>query len=215
MKIFFFLKLYTLPCIFVMFMGVAYEMGMLYIYEPVTYQKLVEFSGLAKWDFLQHSIVREEEEKVLQNLDSPHKENISSPVQYEVLVRVLNVRVHPRVDSKIASHLYRGQRILITHVEKSWGSLVDEKQNLLGYVFLNPVNAVKVEDENLNLQSYSVSIRALNVRANPDIKSKTIEKVYFGQIVWLEDLGNGWGKVNMHNTQGYVYMKWLKKQDRQ
>ena len=130
-----------------------------------------------------------------------------------MLTNVLNVRLEPRVDSKIVRRLYKGERILITHIEKSWGSLVDEDLEVLGYVFLNPTNAVRIDPKS-PMQTYYVNINTLNLRKKPSINDDVIKKIYFGQAVCLlEDLGNGWGKVEVDGLQGYVSMQWLKKME--
>ena len=199
MRIFYFLQLYTLPWLCVLLLGIGYGVGMLYFYEPSKYQEIFKIASLSTSN--------------TEKIDHQEKQDEVEKSHYQVLTDVLNVRLEPRVDSKIVRRLYKGERILITHIEKSWGSLVDEDLEVLGYVFLNPTNAVRIDPKS-PMQTYYVNINTLNLRKKPSINDDVIKKIYFGQAVsLLEDLGNGWGKVEVDGLQGYVSMQWLKKME--
>lgn len=198
MRIFYLLQLYTLPWLCVLLLGIGYGVGMLYFYEPSKYQEIFKIASLSS---------------NTEKIDHQEKQDEVEKSHYQVLTNVLNVRLEPRVDSKIIRRLYKGERILITHIEKSWGSLVDEDLEVLGYVFLNPTNAVRIDPKS-PMQTYYVNINTLNLRKKPSINDGVIKKIYFGQAVFLlEDLGNGWGKVEVDGLQGYVSMQWLKKME--
>ncbi len=199
MRIFYLLQLYTLPWLCVLLLGIGYGVGMLYFYGPSKYQEIFKIASLSASN--------------TEKIDHQEKQDEVEKSYYQVLTNVLNVRLEPRVDSKIIRRLYKGERILITHIEKSWGSLVDEDLEVLGYVFLNPINAVRIDPKS-PMQTYYVNINTLNLRKKPSINDDVIKKIYFGQAVsLLEDLGNGWGKVEVDGLQGYVSMQWLKKME--
>lgn len=53
---------------------------------------------------------------------------------------------------------------------------------------------------------------SLNIREKPTTDSKILFRVGKGQAVWvMEDMGNGWARVDDDGMQGYASLKYLKK----
>ncbi len=199
-----FFRLYALPWLCILLLGISYGVGMLYFYDSSKYQKIFKTISLGFGIF---------DEKKAEYKEIEQDKVESTPSRYLVLANILNVRSEPNVDSKIIKRLYKGESILINQIEKSWGSLVDKDLNTLGYVFLNPTNAIRMDFKS-SAQTYFVNINTLNIRKNPSINSSVIKKIYFGQVVWLlEDLGNGWGRIELDGLHGYVSLQWLKKME--
>lgn len=62
----------------------------------------------------------------------------------------------------------------------------------------------------LNAQSKTVNVKTVNVRSEPNTSSEIVLKLNLGDEVVVINSSNGWDCIEVNNTKGYVFNKYLK-----
>ncbi len=176
--------LYTAPVLFLFFCAVGYVVLTTFFSDK---EKFETFFFGSKPTIKEH-----------QSLAQP-KETKALP--YRVRADIVNVRSKPSMESAIIERIYKDQEILVSQIENSWGK-VDG-----GFVFLDPKNLYKIIQE--PQVAYRVKVDRANVRTKPSEKSKILQQLPKDSVVLLQDLGNGWGKMQ----EGFLFLELVEKID--
>ncbi|WP_104697867.1 MULTISPECIES: SH3 domain-containing protein [unclassified Helicobacter] len=196
-SIFKFFFLHTIPFLFVCLCMGFYVNIMLFAYDKPRWE---HFVSSARHFFGYQEMQAQIQEDIIQI-----QEEIIEPKLYRAKASILNVRQLPSIDSPIIDRIYKGQEVLIFENKNSWGKLQR------GYVFLDPKNIQKVSNkQDLEQEStYKVKVAVGNVREKPLANAKIIAKVYRDEILKIQEIGNGWGKIE----QGYIALKLVERID--
>lgn len=87
------------------------------------------------------------------------------------------------------------------------GKTKTNKKQIKQSIKIEEVKPVKV------INFYKVTASALNVRMGPGVNNKKIGKLFRESIVEVLETKYGWAKIKLNELEGWVSMKYLKKED--
>lgn len=130
---------------------------------------------------------------------------------YKVKVDILNVRKEPNTKSQILKKYSKNDNIIIidnniiNNEEQIWGELKSGGFASMPLLERNNDEAVIIApDEGLKI--FIVKAHILNIRENPNIKSKIIEQFEKDDKILIKNISKGWGEVI---GGGFAFMEFL------
>ncbi len=59
--------------------------------------------------------------------------------------------------------------------------------------------------------NYKVSVEMLNFRESPDAESEILYTMHEGDVIYVSEISNGWGKTKINGVEGWLNLKYTKK----
>ncbi len=146
------------------------------------------------------------------------KTNNSNPsISKQVVSQVdhLNIRKEPSTSASILSQLFTGKKA--TYIKESGDWIQIEYNNYTGWVNKKYVSIVEQNSETTNatpstqqkaeeLNYFTVSVSAVNIRKKPDLSSKKIGTIKLGEQYDVINRDGNWIEIeNAKNKKGWVY----------
>lgn len=125
--------------------------------------------------------------------------------QYVVTAGVLNMRAGAGKGYTVIKHLRRGTKVTYLSSKSGWWR-VRLSDGTTGYVDKKYLTRVSATDTG----TYTVSASKLSLRATPNTKSKRLNTLTRGTVLYVSKLNGDWGYVTHGGQSGWVAMKYLK-----
>lgn len=135
-------------------------------------------------------------------------------VQMKATVDQLRVRSAPSAQAKIIGYLQREQIVQVIYRNGKW---VKMKQNTLtGWVASDYLVSLSTDTTTSaappaqTVQTGTVAVDTLNVRAEPSLQANVIQKITFGQEVSIVGETSDWYQIKVNETvTGWVYRTYI------
>ncbi|MGL5314142.1 MAG: SH3 domain-containing protein, partial [Peptostreptococcaceae bacterium] len=146
--------------------------------------------------------------------NTSNNENKDQPDKIKIMecgTDILNVRFGPSTSEKVLGKLKKGDKVEVLYeVNRNWARIKYNGGH--GYVSLQYLVEVNSKPNPSKPTTMYCSASILNVRKGPSSKDSII--AYFkknDKVEVIENLNNGWSRINYNNGHAYVSSQYLSK----
>ena len=127
-------------------------------------------------------------------------------IQNLTINKSVNFRVAPNVNSTKIDKLKKGQTVEYLGKSSNWYKI--KYNGRTGYIYKTYASAVSTTEASNNSLKY-VNCSSLNLRSGAGTNYSIIKVLYKGTNVTVLSSSNGWSKVSVNGTIGYVSSTYL------